>query len=152
MCGIVGLLGKTAEIRESLGGRLTPMFTCMAARGPDSGGLAVFNRPLDDSIRRYSVYSPDRNQDWDGLSQLLRNHLSSDSLSTDKASKIPDFQIRAIENHATIIGNFDTLDHANYPWAVLQESTLWQAPDGQPEARNAVPPPKADYTSASGRS
>ncbi len=110
MCGIVGLLGKTAEIRESLGGRLTPMFTCMAARGPDSGGLAVFNRPLDDSIRRYSVYSPDRNQDWDGLGQLLHNHLSSDSLSTDKASKISDFQIRAIENHATIIGNFDTLD------------------------------------------
>ena len=27
--------------------------------------------------------------------------------------------------------NFDTLDHANYAWAVLQESTLWQAPDGQ---------------------
>ena len=31
----------------------------------------------------------------------------------------------------TLTCNFDTVDSANYPWAVLQEATLWQAPDGQ---------------------
>ena len=31
----------------------------------------------------------------------------------------------------TLTSNFDTLDSASYPYAVLQESTLWEAPDGQ---------------------
>ena len=42
MCGIVGLMVKKQELRRSLGRWVLPMFTCMAERGPDSGGLAVF--------------------------------------------------------------------------------------------------------------
>ena len=31
----------------------------------------------------------------------------------------------------TLTCNFDTVDIANYRWSVLQEATLWQAPNGQ---------------------
>ena len=39
---------------------MVPMFECMAERGPDSAGLAVFTEPLEQSLRRFSLYSPDR--------------------------------------------------------------------------------------------
>ena len=42
MCGIIGLLAKKKELRQSLGELVLPMFDCMAERGPDSAGLAVF--------------------------------------------------------------------------------------------------------------
>ena len=46
MCGIVGLLVKRDSLRESLGRLVVPMFECMAERGPDSAGLAVFGEPV----------------------------------------------------------------------------------------------------------
>ena len=46
MCGIIGLLIKDESQRGSLGRLMTPMFDCMAERGPDSAGLAVFEPPV----------------------------------------------------------------------------------------------------------
>jgi len=90
MCGIVGLLIKKPHLRPSLGQFLLPMFDCMADRGGDSGGLAVFSDPVDRAVRRFSLYSPNREYDWRKLTDALNHqtHTKSD--------------VRFIENHATL--------------------------------------------------
>lgn len=42
MCGIVGLHVKNPELYPRLGELLTPMLDCMASRGPDSAGIALY--------------------------------------------------------------------------------------------------------------
>ncbi|MDZ4876188.1 MAG: Amidophosphoribosyltransferase [Chroococcidiopsis cubana SAG 39.79] len=64
MCGIVGLLIKKPEWRESLGELMVPMLIGMSDRGPDSAGLAVFTATLPEPHRKYSLYSKDK-FDWD---------------------------------------------------------------------------------------
>jgi methylamine---glutamate N-methyltransferase subunit A len=66
MCGIVGLLVKKPEERESLGELLAPMIVCMNDRGPDSAGLAVFGNTLGNR-RRFSLYSSDPRIDFSSL-------------------------------------------------------------------------------------
>lgn len=67
MCGIVGFLAKTPEMRDKLGELVTPMLNCMGTRGPDSAGLAVFTEPLPDNQRRYSLYVHNNRFDWGAL-------------------------------------------------------------------------------------
>ncbi len=57
MCGIVGLLVKKPELRESLGAWMVPMLIGMGERGPDSAGLAVFTGSTSADQRKYSLYS-----------------------------------------------------------------------------------------------
>jgi len=57
MCGIVGLLIKKPEWRESLGELMVPMLIGMSDRGPDSAGLAIFTATLPEPHRKYSLYS-----------------------------------------------------------------------------------------------
>lgn len=57
MCGIVGLLVKTPELRERLGEMMVPMLIGMTERGPDSAGLAVFGKSVDASQRKLSIYA-----------------------------------------------------------------------------------------------
>ncbi|MDP6445795.1 MAG: class II glutamine amidotransferase [Pirellulaceae bacterium] len=63
MCGIIGLLLKREELRDSLGQLVTPMLDCMGTRGPDSAGLAVFHEPLN-AQRRYGLFSAATDVDW----------------------------------------------------------------------------------------
>lgn len=42
MCGIVGLLARSPRLEQGLGEMVLPMFACMAERGPDSAGFAVY--------------------------------------------------------------------------------------------------------------
>jgi glutamate synthase domain-containing protein 1 len=56
MCGIIGLLMKKSEARDSLGQWLAPMMVCMNDRGPDSAGLAVFGGATDRRMR-FSLFS-----------------------------------------------------------------------------------------------
>jgi len=67
MCGIIGLLIKEPRHRAHLGQWLMPMFDCMAERGPDSAGLACFGTPVDEELRRFSIYVPDHAFDWQRL-------------------------------------------------------------------------------------
>lgn len=69
MCGIVGLLIKRNEWRESLGELMVPMLIGMSDRGPDSAGLAVFTATLPDPYRKYSLYSGGEEFDWGSLKQ-----------------------------------------------------------------------------------
>ena len=57
MCGIIGLLVRTPELRQSLGHMLVPMFHCMGERGPDSAGLGVFGDSLASGARKVSLYA-----------------------------------------------------------------------------------------------
>src|SRR4051812_15010121 len=91
MCGIVGLLMKSKSDQSSLGRLMTPMFTCMAERGPDSAGLAVFEPPVAAGLRRFNLFAPDRDFNWEGLANDCRQHLAGKG------------EISAIENHAVLV-------------------------------------------------
>jgi methylamine---glutamate N-methyltransferase subunit A len=71
MCGIVGLLIKQSELRESLGALMVPMLIGMSDRGPDSAGLAVFSSPIAENLRKYSLYSGKSVVDWVEFSRSL---------------------------------------------------------------------------------
>ena len=81
MCGIVGLLVKKPELRERLGELMVPMLIGMTERGPDSAGLAVFTEPVEESVRKISLYSglADDGEDfnWQGLVHELNLHLGA---------------------------------------------------------------------------
>ncbi len=67
MCGIVGLLIRRPELRESLGELAVPMLDCMGDRGPDSAGLAVFGQQVGVAGLGFSLYWHDGVPDWDAV-------------------------------------------------------------------------------------
>lgn len=79
MCGIVGLLVKTPELRERLGELMVPMLIGMSDRGPDSAGLAVFGDIAPEGMRKLSLYSGltghGEDFNWQGLAHELKPHL-----------------------------------------------------------------------------
>ncbi|MPV68206.1 class II glutamine amidotransferase [Burkholderia sp. BE17] len=105
MCGIVGLLVKTPELRDRLGELMVPMLIGMTERGPDSAGLAVFGDALDASRRKLSLYSGFTDEGehfpWDVLLDRL------------KASVDATARIDAKRNHAvlTVEGRADSIKH-----------------------------------------
>lgn len=94
VCGIVGLMVKKRERRAELGALAAPMFTCMGERGPDSGGMAVFSAPVAPSLRRFSLFLPNRDYDWQGLLTSFRAALATQGGW--------DARIEALENHAIL--------------------------------------------------
>lgn len=90
MCGIVGLLLRRSADRAELGRLLTPMFECMAERGPDSGGLAVFGAATPDPLRRYSLFVATPDFDWTWLAASLAEQFGAQT------------SLSATENHATL--------------------------------------------------
>lgn len=95
MCGIIGLLVKDPADQASLGRWMTPMFDCMAERGPDSAGLAVFEPPVATGLRRFNLFVPDRNYDWQSLLVKFQAQTGAHG------------QIRALENHALLISGIE---------------------------------------------
>ena len=55
MCGIIGLHLKTDRLESRLGALAAGMLACMAERGPDSAGLALYGTPLPEGTHRYSL-------------------------------------------------------------------------------------------------
>ena len=76
MCGIVGLLVKTAALQDRLGELMVPMLIGMSDRGPDSAGMAVFSDPLPEGHRQVSLYSgltdAGSSYDWQGLVTAMK--------------------------------------------------------------------------------
>lgn len=93
MCGIIGLLLKGSSDPALLGRLMTPMFDCMAERGPDSAGLAVFERPVAAGLRRFNLFLPDRTFDWQSLADRFCDETSADA------------QLTSTENHAVIVSS-----------------------------------------------
>jgi amidophosphoribosyltransferase len=90
MCGIVGLLIKSAPLRDRLGALMVPMLTGMTERGPDSAGLAVYTAPVAEDRRKLSLYIGERTLDWSELLKELREEFG------------PGQEIAARGNHAVL--------------------------------------------------
>ena len=99
MCGIVGLLVKKREHGEKLGEWMTPMFTCMAARGPDSGGMAIFGEPVREGERRYSLFSQDRDYNWEDLRASLGRSFNGGAGET--------VRMNTRSNHAVLVSSME---------------------------------------------
>ncbi len=103
MCGIVGMLIREPKLRPKLGRLVRPMFECMGARGPDSGGFAVFASPEDrgekqaSSARRFNIYAPSREYDWSALAGQF------------KAQTGAAVDVSAIENHGVLVSTLEPL-------------------------------------------
>jgi len=101
MCGIVGLLVKTDPLRERLGELMVPMFSCMAARGSDSGGCAFFTKAEDSSRRRFSLYVSDRQYSWQ---KMLDAYDAEFGVMNDSPR-----EFQTLENHAVLISGEDPI-------------------------------------------
>jgi glutamate synthase domain-containing protein 1 len=70
MCGIVGLLLRRDDLRPILGRMLVPMFECLADRGPDSAGLAIFAE-APSGLQKASLYAKTNAFDWKKLASSM---------------------------------------------------------------------------------
>ncbi|MGI8723501.1 MAG: hypothetical protein ACR2JG_14920 [Geodermatophilaceae bacterium] len=64
MCGIVGLHLKDPALEPRLGELLVPMIEDLTGRGPDSAGLALYDRSVPDGSLRWSLHAPGADCDW----------------------------------------------------------------------------------------
>jgi glutamate synthase domain-containing protein 1 len=71
MCGIAGLFSKSLDVSESLGSHLGEMLLQLSDRGPDSAGVAFYRDPAPSGSSKVSLFSPDPEQDWDGVQAAL---------------------------------------------------------------------------------
>jgi len=71
MCGIVGLHLKDPALEPRLGALLVPMIEALTGRGPDSAGLALYDRSVPDGALRWSLRGPDAGYDWYSLADRL---------------------------------------------------------------------------------
>ncbi|WP_439815250.1 class II glutamine amidotransferase [Zavarzinia sp. CC-PAN008] len=76
MCGIVGLYLKNPALKPELGRLLSPMLGEMAARGPDSAGIAVYRDPLAEGHVKLTILSHEVGEDWAALAMRLGHALS----------------------------------------------------------------------------
>lgn len=77
MCGIVGLHLKTERLEGRLGRLAAGMLSCMADRGPDSAGLALYGTALPAGTYRYSVRAERPALDWDHVAERVGEALGS---------------------------------------------------------------------------
>ena len=70
MCGIVGLFLKNNNLNDRLGHLLSNMLITMSDRGPDSSGIAIYNKSNDSQIK-LTLRSEDPDQDLKKLKQEL---------------------------------------------------------------------------------
>ena len=71
MCGIVGIHLKDPALEPRLGELLVPMIEALTGRGPDSAGLALYDRTTPDGSLRWSLHAPDAGYDWQALAARL---------------------------------------------------------------------------------
>lgn len=111
MCGIVGLLMKDPEKYDLLGEYAAKMLEGMATRGCDSAGLAAYTDPAEgNGARKFSLFDPSGNLDWNELADGMREHAGCEVDASAKG------------NHAVII-----------PRGAADEAFRWMV-ENRPEA------------------
>ncbi|MEL6954671.1 MAG: glutamine amidotransferase family protein [Pseudomonadota bacterium] len=70
MCGIVGLFLKDPALEPELGGMLSEMLVTMSDRGPDSAGIAIYQKGAAEAVK-ITVQSADPGADFDELDAAL---------------------------------------------------------------------------------
>jgi amidophosphoribosyltransferase len=58
---------------------MVPMMVEMAARGPESAGLAVFTGPIGAERRKFSLYAPSWSYDWSAFEAEFIRHFGTDA-------------------------------------------------------------------------
>jgi len=71
VCGIVGIHLKDRALEPRLGEFLVPMIEALTGRGPDSAGLALYDRSVPDGSLRWSLRGPDPSYDWFALADRV---------------------------------------------------------------------------------
>ena len=71
MCGIAGLFVKREALQPQLGAHLSAMLEQLAARGPDSTGVAFYRDPASGGDCKVSVFSPASAPRWTQLADAL---------------------------------------------------------------------------------
>ncbi|MBA3419897.1 MAG: amidophosphoribosyltransferase [Geodermatophilaceae bacterium] len=114
MCGIVGLHLKDPALEPRLGEFLVPMIEDLTGRGPDSAGLALYDRGVPDGSLRWSLRGPDAGCDWSALAERLGEDIGQPADVKVKADaclltvKAPADQVRArlgeIAPQVTVVG------------------------------------------------
>jgi len=114
VCGIVGLHLKDPALEPRLGEFLVPMIEDLTGRGPDSAGLALYDRSVPDGSLRWSLRAPDTGCDWSALATRLGEDIGQPADVEVKADaclltvKAPADQVRArlaeIAPHVTVVG------------------------------------------------
>jgi glutamate synthase domain-containing protein 1 len=77
MCGIAGLLLKNEDLQPLLGKLMVPMLDHLTSRGPDSAGIAIYDRDLEPGELKYSLSAP-AELDWDSLEPPLAEELGTE--------------------------------------------------------------------------
>jgi len=75
MCGIVGIHLKDPALEPRLGELLVPMIEALTGRGPDSAGLALYDRTTPDGSLRWSLRGPDASYDWQALAARISEEI-----------------------------------------------------------------------------
>ena len=77
MCGIVGLFLKDKSMEPKLGTMLTDMLITMTDRGPDSAGIAIYNRATEKK-GKITVQSDAPDTDFNSLESELEKQVKGD--------------------------------------------------------------------------
>jgi methylamine---glutamate N-methyltransferase subunit A len=78
VCGIAGVHIKDRALEPDLGQMLVPIIESLATRGPDSAGIALYDRAQPPGLLRWSLRTNDDQQDWDALGTDLGRALDVD--------------------------------------------------------------------------
>jgi glutamate synthase domain-containing protein 1 len=71
VCGIVGLYLKNDESADRIGEMFAPMLACMADRGPDSAGFAIYGDLAPEGWIKATLRSPRQGYEWTPLTRAL---------------------------------------------------------------------------------
>lgn len=67
MCGIAAFFAKSPDCEQNLGKLFSPMLSCLAGRGPDSAGFAIYRNPVPAGQTKFVLQHPDAQFPWNGL-------------------------------------------------------------------------------------
>ncbi len=79
MCGIVGLFLKNPALQSQLGRHISAMLIGMTDRGPDSAGVAVYHRPVEDGSSKFTLFHDDESYHWRAMAGRLSDEMGVES-------------------------------------------------------------------------
>ena len=76
MCGIAGIIYKDGE--HNIGQDMTRMLQSMKHRGPDSTGYALYAKPTEHVVMRYTTANTTTPRDFEFQNRLQRNRAEAE--------------------------------------------------------------------------
>jgi glutamate synthase domain-containing protein 1 len=96
MCGIAAFFAKTRDLQLKLGQNFSPMLSCLASRGSDSAGFALYRDPAPSGSIKAVIQHPARDFRWSELAARISAELGFVGRWT-RVSNHAIFEIRANE-------------------------------------------------------